>query len=163
MLLKEVIKTDLKITDKKAGGVIGKLYFPWIVGDKENLNKRIYSSNLIKREVQSFNKKIEDSGIAGQITHPIGVGTRLDKVSHIITKLEYDEREKKGYAEAKILDTTAGRDLLTVVNQNLKDLGASLRTFSHSSSPYMRHTSLSLKEVFSLFTPAIPSSLSQNQ
>lgn len=127
MELKEVFKTELKLEEKKKGGVIGKLYFPWIVTNKENLNKRIYPEHVIKREVGSFNKKIEDSGIAGQLDHPIGVGTRLDKVSHVITKLEYDEKEKKGHAEAQILDTRAGNDLLVVVNQNLKGLGASLR------------------------------------
>lgn len=127
MELKEVFKAELKLEEKKKGGVVGKLFFPWIVTNKENLNKRIYPETVIQREVGKFNQKIENSGIAGQLDHPIGAGTRLDKVSHVITKLEYNPTEKTGYATAKILNTRAGNDLMVVVNQNLKGLGASLR------------------------------------
>jgi hypothetical protein len=129
MELKEIFSDgELKLEErKKDSSVLAKLYFPWIVADKENSNKRTYPESIVKREVGKWNKKVQGSAIPGMLDHPIGAGTKLSKTSHLITKLEYDPKTKTGYAEAQVLNTSSGRDMFLLIKKNLKGLGASLR------------------------------------
>jgi len=132
MKLEEIFE-DIKLNIQEAtGNIIGRLKFQWIkagsINDK-NHNNRYYDESLIKKIVKQFNSK--NAHIAGQINHPLSGRTKLDKVSHVLTKLFYDEKTKVGHAEAAILNTNSGRDMKVVVQQNLKDLGTSLRGFGN--------------------------------
>jgi len=132
MEIREIYE-DIKLNIQEAtGNIIGKLKFQWIKAGSptdKNRNSRYYDESLIKKIIKQFNSK--NSHIAGQINHPAEGMTKLDKVSHVLTKLSYDEKTKIGHATAAILNTSSGRDMKVVVQQNLKDLGASVRGFGN--------------------------------
>lgn len=113
--------------ETKNDGVIGRLKFPFIVADVENANKRAYSSEIVKREIGRFNERLRTSNIAGQINHPPhGSNTELEKVSHVITDLSFDEKTKRGIAVSSILNTAKGRDLKVLLDNDIP-FGASVR------------------------------------
>lgn len=129
----EEIYEGIKLTIQEAtGNLIGRLKFQWIKAGSptdKNRNERYYDESIIKKIIKQFNSK--NAHIAGQVNHPIEGKTKLDKVSHVLTKLYFDEKTKIGHAEAAILNTSSGRDLKVVAQQSLKDLGTSLRGFGN--------------------------------
>ncbi|MFC2163626.1 hypothetical protein ACFLT2_01365 [Acidobacteriota bacterium] len=127
----EVIDEELfddRVFEKEQNHILRRLIFPFAVADKENLNKRTYPSALLKREVAKMNKRIEDSKIAGTLEHPSDGLTKLGEVSHFIESLEFDDVQKVAFGTAAILNTTKGKDVLTLLQAGLK-MGVSMRGF----------------------------------
>ncbi len=90
----------------------------------KNRNGRIYPKQVIQEEVKRYNKEfVEKSRAFGELGHPEGPTINLDKVSHLITKLEEDGNNYVG--RAKILSTPNGQ-----IVKNLIDDGAKLRVSS---------------------------------
>lgn len=107
--------------------ILKKMKFNYVKADEMCANDRIYDEKIIARDAVRFNEELKKSNIAGQLNHPqIGGASELDKISHVITGVSYDPETKLGIAEAAILNTTKGKDLLTLINSNVK-LGASMR------------------------------------
>lgn len=155
MELLEFLKTKIVFEDEeKEKNVIGKIIFAFVKADEESKNKRSYSEKLVKREVELLNKKIVDSGIAGQLSHPSNIFTKLDKVSHVLTKIWYDTKEKLAFAEAKILATTKGKDLKVLIQQNLQGLGASMRGTGTVGDDKKVKEDWSLNTIDLVFAPA---------
>ncbi|MBW2995470.1 hypothetical protein KY312_03880 [Candidatus Woesearchaeota archaeon] len=126
----EEIYEDLKLVVEEAkGNIIGKLKFQFVKAGEENRNKnnRWYSEKIVQKIINQFNA--ENANIAGQVNHPEKGRTKLDKVSHVLTSLSYNPATKIGTAEAAILNTSSGKDMKVLIQQNLKNLGASLRGF----------------------------------
>ena len=103
------------------------LKFKWGRSDDWNKNKRYYPDFVAGVAIEGFNKESQKGvGIVGQLDHPIGTaGTLLSNASHLITKV-WKDKEKVWWAEAKIMRTSKGIDLLAVLKTNTK-IGASLR------------------------------------
>lgn len=115
----EILKED------KADKKIFKIRGPFMVAEKENLNKRIYPKVILEREVNKFTTdKIKNRRSLGQLDHPDTPTVQLDKVSHLITSLKMDENVAIG--EAEILDTPCGRIAQSLIESNIK-LGVSSR------------------------------------
>ena len=107
--------------------ILGKLKYTFIVGDKKNSNDRIYPSSILSREIKRFGERLAESNVAGQMNHPqIGAHSELDKISHLITSIDFDQDSKKGVAESTILKTTKGQDLMVLLKASVP-LGASVR------------------------------------
>lgn len=126
MKLREVEKTDLVLEESKNKNILKSLKFNFVRADKENSNKRIYGNDLVMKEIRNFDNRLNKSGIAGQLNHPRLTGSELDKISHVITNASYNPKTKLASAEAQILNTTKGKDLLTLINSGVR-LGASMR------------------------------------
>jgi hypothetical protein len=126
--LNEILKeADLRLDEKAEDGVIGKLRYTFIVGDKKNKNDRTYSSEILSKAISDFGKGLKEKNIAGQLNHPaLSSHTELDKISHVITDVEWDEKSKRGIAVSSILDTSKGRDLKVLIDNSIP-LGASIR------------------------------------
>ena len=57
----------------------------------KNRNGRIYPKEVIQNEVKRYNKEfVQKDRAFGELGHPEGPTINLDKVSHLITKLEED-------------------------------------------------------------------------
>ena len=57
----------------------------------KNRNGRIYPKEVIQKEVKRYNKEfVEKKRAFGELGHPEGPTINLDKVSHMIEKLEED-------------------------------------------------------------------------
>ena len=93
--------------------------------DIKNRNGRIYPEQVMKKEVDRYVKEfVEKDRAFGELRHPDGPTINLDKVSHMITKLEQDGKNFMG--RAKILSTPNGQIVRNLINDGAK-LGVSSR------------------------------------
>ena len=91
----------------------------------KNRNGRIYPKEVIQKEVKRYNKEfVEKKRAFGELGHPEGPTINLDKVSHMITKLEEDGNNFVG--RAKILSTPNGQIVKNLIDDGAK-LGVSSR------------------------------------
>lgn len=74
-----------------------------------NQNKRIYPLDILRREVDNYQKLIEERRSYGELDHPLESVIALKNTSHIITKTWWQGNELWG--EAEILNTDSGRNL----------------------------------------------------
>ena len=91
----------------------------------KNRDGRIYPKEVIQKEVKRYNKEfVEKKGAFGELGHPEGPTINLDKVSHMIEKLEEDGNNFVG--RAKILSTPNGQIVKNLIDDGAK-LGVSSR------------------------------------
>ena len=91
----------------------------------KNRNGRIYPKEVIQKEVKRYNKEfVEKKRAFGELGHPEGPTINLDKVSHMIEKLEEDGNNFVG--RAKILSTPNGQIVKILIDDGAK-LGVSSR------------------------------------
>ena len=117
--------------------------------DIKNRNGRIYPEQVMKKEVDRYRKEFVDKDRAfGELGHPDGPTINLDKVSHMITKLEQDGKNFMG--RAKILTTPNGQIVRNLINDGAK-LGVSSRGLGSLES---RGGAQVVKDDFQLATAA---------
>ena len=93
--------------------------------DIKNRNGRVYPMEVLDKEVKRYNEEYVDKKRAfGELGHPEGPTVNLDKVSHMITRLEPDGKNIIG--EAKIMDTPNGKIVKTLMDEGAT-LGVSSR------------------------------------
>ncbi len=93
--------------------------------DIKNRNGRVYPMDVLDKEVKRYNDEYVDKKRAfGELGHPEGPTVNLDKVSHMITRLEPDGKNIIG--EAKIMDTPNGKIVKTLMDEGAL-LGVSSR------------------------------------
>lgn len=92
--------------------------------DKQNGNGRVYPYNVLKREMDNYNKVVADNRACGELDHPDDSVVNLKNVSHIVTKIWWEGKDVMG--KIKVLDTPSGRILKDLVNAGVK-LGISSR------------------------------------
>lgn len=72
------------------------------MGDKENANGRVYSSNdVLAPAVREIQEDLAARSVVGEYDHPADAKLHLDRVSHLMTKIWMDG--KKVYGEAEVL------------------------------------------------------------
>lgn len=106
---------------------IAKFKAPFVLGDTMNLNKRMYKSETMKSEIERMNQRLEKANVPSDLTHPDNPKSNVGKISHVISKMIWDDEKKIGSYEATILKTQSGKDLLTLVRSNIEGLGSSMR------------------------------------
>ena len=93
--------------------------------EKQNRNNRIYPKEVLKGATDKYVKEQVKTGRAvGELNHPEGPQINLDKVSHRITKLNFEGNNVVG--KALILDTPMGKIVKGLVEGGCK-LGVSSR------------------------------------
>ena len=129
-----------------------KEYFiegPFMQADIKNRNGRVYPVEVMKKEVERYNKEfVEQKRAFGELGHPDGPTINLDKVSHMITKLEQDGKNFMG--RAKILTTPNGQIVRNLINDGAK-LGVSSRGLGSLET---RNGAQVVKDDFQLATAA---------
>ena len=92
----------------------------------KNRNGRVYPQEVLEKEVGRYNKEfVQRKRAFGELGHPDGPTVNLERVSHIITKLEGDS--KGNYiGEAKITDTPYGKIVKSLIDEGAQ-LGVSSR------------------------------------
>lgn len=102
----EVIKEDVETHGEKKKK--WKIRGPFLEAENKNRNGRIYSSDLLMREVKKYNEeKIKTNRSLGELNHPPSPEINLERVSHIIESLEMIDN--RGIGVAKILETPVGK------------------------------------------------------
>ena len=111
---------DNFLIEEKDGKKNYKIKGIFMQSNIKNRNGRVYPKDILMKEVKSYTKDfIEKNRAFGELGHPEGPTVNLDRVSHMITKLEADGDNFVG--EAKIMDTPMGK-----IVKNLMDEGATL-------------------------------------
>ena len=93
--------------------------------ESKNRNGRIYPKQIMESAVNKFvNEQVKTKRAVGELNHPDGPTVNLDKVSHLITALEWDGDNVMG--KASILDTPNGKIVKGLLDGGVK-LGVSTR------------------------------------
>lgn len=101
----------------------------WIEGcfgqsNVNNRNKRFYSRAVLEGAVTPYMKLIEEKRALGELGHPAGPTINLERVSHLITKLEWAGDDLIG--RAKVLGTPNGQIVKNFIDEGVK-IGTSSR------------------------------------
>jgi len=93
--------------------------------DEINGNKRVYPYNILKREVDNYQKLIREVRSLGELDHPQDEVVSLKNASHIVKELWWDG--KTLYGKMKLLNTPSGKIAKTLLTEDKVQLGVSSR------------------------------------
>lgn len=126
-LISEYVENDLQcIVEKKEDGskkfVIEGVFAQ---ADKKNRNGRVYPKAIMERAVGKYvTEQVSKKRAVGELNHPEGPTVNLDKVSHLITDLHFENNDVVG--KAQILDTPMGQIVKGLLEGGVQ-LGVSTR------------------------------------
>jgi hypothetical protein len=115
------------LTEGEGENAKKKLYMTgtFIQGGVRNLNRRVYPVNEIRNAVHSIQESIDKGdSILGELDHPEELTVNLDRVTHVIRKMWFDD--SIGYGKLEILPTPMGNIAKTLLDSGVK-LGVSSR------------------------------------
>jgi len=126
-LITEYTENDVEfITEAKDGG--GKNYMiegVFAQAESKNRNGRIYPQMVMEKAVGKYVKdQVNTKRSVGELNHPDGPTVNLDKVSHLIQRLNIEGKNVMG--KALILDTPNGQIVKGLLEGGVK-LGVSTR------------------------------------
>ena len=119
-LISETLEDVQFLKEEDEKGKTYKIKGIFMQGDIKNRNGRVYPVDVLKNEVDNYNKKFVSKNRAyGELGHPEGPTVNLDRVSHMVTSLKQDGSNFIG--EAKIMNTPMGK-----IVKNIMDEGGTL-------------------------------------
>jgi len=93
--------------------------------ETKNRNGRIYPKSVMERAVDRYvTEQVKTGRAVGELNHPEGPSINLDKVSHIIEKLDWSGNDVVG--KARILETPMGNIVKGLLDGGVR-LGVSTR------------------------------------
>jgi len=120
---------------------------PFAQANNKNRNGRIYEDAILQPAVAKYvAEQVAKGRAVGELNHPDGPTINLDKVSHLITKLEWDGDNVMG--EARILPTPMGQIVKGLIDGGVQ-LGVSTRGMGSLEA---RDNAMYVKEDFHLAT-----------
>ena len=101
--------------EKNAGklmltGIIQKAACP-------NQNHRIYPNEVLRREVQNYDKAVRERRAMGELDHPDSSTISLERVSHVIREMWWEGNDVHGRIE--VLPTPNGKILETLLESGM--------------------------------------------
>tara|TARA_E500000178_G_scaffold329887_1_gene361260 strand:- start:399 stop:1046 length:648 start_codon:yes stop_codon:yes gene_type:complete len=125
LIAEQIQEVEYIVEEKDGGSKEMKIRGIFMQADQKNRNGRVYPMGVLEKEVKRYNKEFVAEGRAfGELGHPEGPTVNLDRVSHMITKLEADGKNFVG--EAKLLSTPMGEIAKALIKDGGK-LGVSSR------------------------------------
>lgn len=126
-LLQELNESvEFLIEDSK----VGKKYMiegPFLSYDTPNKNGRLYSESVMRKAVNKYNEDyVSKNRAISELGHPVGPQIGLDRVSHIIKSLKFNESTKAVIGKAEIIETPMGLIAKSLMEAGVK-LGVSSR------------------------------------
>jgi hypothetical protein len=119
-LIKEEVSEVNFLTEMNNGKKEHYITGIFMQAEQKNKNGRVYPMNILRNEVDRYNKEyISKNRAFGELGHPENPTINLDRVSHMITSLSPDGMNFIG--KAKVLDTPNGK-----IVKSLLDGGANL-------------------------------------
>ena len=124
-LISEEIQNAEMLVEETNGKKNYKIKGVFLQSDIKNRNGRIYENDILQKEVKRYNQEfINKKRAFGELGHPDGPTVNLERVSHMITKLEPEGKNFIG--EAKIMDTPYGKIVKGLIDEGAQ-LGVSSR------------------------------------
>lgn len=110
---------------KEGGGKNYTIEGVFAQAEQKNRNGRIYPRNIMEAAVKKYAKEqVATKRAVGELNHPDGPTVNLDKVSHLITDLRFEDNNVMG--KATILDTPMGQIVKGLLEGGVQ-LGVSTR------------------------------------
>ena len=121
-----ICQDHLTESEKRMVSEHGAVFLTGIIqaANIKNGNGRIYPEGILRREVQSYQKIINENRALGELDHPEDSVINLRNVSHMVTECWWDGQNVMGKIRA--LDTPAGNILKSLANSGVS-LGISSR------------------------------------
>ena len=124
-LISEEIQDAQYLVEETNGKKSYKIKGVFLQSDIKNRNGRIYENDILTKEVKRYNQEfINKKRAFGELGHPDGPTVNLERVSHMITKLEPEGKNFIG--EAKVMDTPYGKIVKGLIDEGAQ-LGVSSR------------------------------------
>ena len=126
-LMAEFIDNELEVITEatKSGGKTFAIEGIFAQAEQKNRNGRVYPRTIMERAVGKYVAEQVNQGRAvGELNHPEGPTINLDKVSHLITSLEWKGNDV--IVKASILDTPMGQIVKGLLEGGVR-LGVSTR------------------------------------
>ena len=124
-LISEEIQNAEMLVEETNGKKNYKIKGVFLQSDIKNRNGIIYESDILSKEVKRYNQEfINKKRAFGELGHPDGPTVNLERVSHMITKLQPEGKNFIG--EAKIMDTPYGKIVKGLIDEGAQ-LGVSSR------------------------------------
>jgi len=148
-LITEYTETDVQcIVEKKEDGskthVIEGVFMQ---AESKNRNGRVYPKAIMESAVNKYvDEQVSKNRAVGELNHPEGPTVNLDKVSHMITDLNFEGNDVMG--KARILDTPMGNIVKGLLEGGVQ-LGVSTRGMG---SLEQRNGTMYVKDDFMLNT-----------
>ena len=126
-LIAEYIEQDIEmVTEAREGG--GKNHYiegVFAQAEQKNRNGRVYPRATMEKAVDKYvTEQVKTKRAVGELNHPEGPTVNLDKVSHLITDLNWDGDNVIG--KAKILETPMGQIVKGLIDGGVR-VGVSTR------------------------------------
>jgi hypothetical protein len=104
----------------------GKIVLPAVLqkAHTKNQNGRIYPSEVLRREVQNYEKVVRENRALGELDHPETSTVALDRASHIVREIYWEGDTVRGLVE--ILNTPKGKILEQLLESGVR-IGMSSR------------------------------------
>ncbi len=121
-LISDVIPFVYSLEESKGGTY--KLKGLFHLAEIKNANGRVYSRDLLKREVDKIQELVKNRQIVGELDHPTDPMIKLQNAAHVVTEVKMEGNKVFGVLEA--LGTPAGEVLKGLIESRVK-LGISSR------------------------------------
>jgi len=124
-LITELVEEVKYLTEEKEGKKNLYIEGIFLQGNIPNRNNRMYSVNILEREVNRYNTEyVAKNRALGELGHPNGPSINLDRASH---KIESLRREGNNFiGRARILDTPMGNIAKSLIESDCR-IGVSSR------------------------------------
>jgi len=121
-----ICQDHLTESEKRLVNEHGAVFLTGIIqcAGQKNGNGRIYPENILRREIQNYQKIINENRALGELDHPDDSVINLRNVSHMVTQCWWDGQQVMG--KVKVLDTPSG-NILKSLAQSGVSLGISSR------------------------------------
>jgi hypothetical protein len=151
-LLNEAAIAESKVLSEETNGV-KHMYIsgPFLQAVDTNRNGRIYSREIIEREVKKFQGLIESREAVGELSHPESIEINPDRAGILITELKMDGNLAMG--KAKVLTTPCGKILESLLNDGVR-MGVSSRGTGNLTEGNMVADDYSLATIDAVYMPS---------
>ena len=151
-LLNEAAISEAKVINEETNG-IKHMYIsgPFLQAVEPNRNSRIYSREIIEREVNKFQALIESRESIGELNHPESISIDPERSCILITELKMDGNLAIG--KAKVLTTPCGKILESLLNDGVR-MGVSSRGTGNLTEGNMVADDYSLATIDAVYMPS---------
>lgn len=128
LLLREYNEMPMFTVEEITRNKYGNLVLPNILlqrANAKNKNGRIYTREILARELERYQKFIQERSAMGELDHVDQTIVSLQKTSHLITEAHWDGDDVRGTVEV-LSGTEQGKNLEALVNSRVK-IGISSR------------------------------------
>ena len=97
----------------------GKLMLQGVIqkANTQNQNKRIYPTEVLRREVENYQKAVRENRAVGELDHPESSSVSLDRVSHAVREMWWVGDDVMGRIE--VLNTPKGQILQSLLESGI--------------------------------------------